>query len=95
MPKSLTTPELMVLHSEDFDPPLKRKKPTVPYYWTVEEIAEELGVTTRKIQYDIKGNPQQKNSPNLKAYRVGLAFLVPNADALEYIWNYRQKKKKS
>ncbi len=34
MPKSLTTSELMVLHSKDFDPPLKRKKPTVSRWTT-------------------------------------------------------------
>ncbi len=96
MPNSLATSEHNILYREDFDPPLKRKEATVPGYWTVDEIAEELGVTTRKIQYDIKGNPQlKKSSPKLKAYRIKLAFLVPDADALEYIWNYREKKKKS
>lgn len=96
MSNSLTTSELMVLRPENFNPPLKRKEPTVPYYWTVDEIAEELGVTERKVQYDIKGNrPIKKNSPKLKAYKVGISFLVPDAEALEYIWNYRQKKKKS
>lgn len=95
MSNSLTTLEHNVLRPEDFDPPLKRKKATIPGYWTVEEIAEELGVTARKIQYDIKGNPQlKKSSPKLKAYRIKLAFLVPDIDALEYIRNYREKKKK-
>ena len=47
------------------------------------------------VQYDIKGNPQLKqSSPKLRAYRIKLAFLVPDPDALEYIWNYREKKKK-
>ncbi len=95
MPNSLTTSKPKVLSPFDFDPPLKRKKATAPYYWTVDEIAEELGVTHRKIQYDIKGNPQlKKKEPKLKAYRIGPIFLIPDADALEYIWNYRQKKKK-
>ncbi len=93
---ALTTSAYNILRPEDFDPPLKRKEATIPGYWTVEEIAKELGVTTRKIQYDIKGNPQlKKSSPKLRAYRIKLAFLVPDPDALEYIWNYREEKKKS
>ena len=38
MSNSLTTLEHNVLRPEDFDPPLKRKKATIPGYWTVEEI---------------------------------------------------------
>lgn len=93
MSDSIAPPEPMVLRPEDFNPPLKRNEPTVPGYWTVDEIADELGVTARKIQYDVKGNPRRKVSPNLKAYQVGMAFLVPNSDALEYMWQYRQRKK--
>ena len=95
MPKSLTTLENNILCPEDFDPPLKRKEPSVPYYWTVDEIAEELGVTVRKVQYDVKGNPQRNSPPRLKAYKAGIVFLVPESDALEYIWQYRQRNKKS
>jgi hypothetical protein len=92
---SLSAPEPMVLNPEDFDPPLKRKEPSVPYYWTLDEIATELGVTARKVQYDVKGNPQRNTPPKLKAYQAGMAFLVPESDALEYIWQYRQRKQKS
>ena len=96
MPKSLTTSENNILRPEDFDPPLKRKEPSVPYYWSVGEIATEVGVTPRRIQYEIKGNPRLKDkSPRLKAYKIGAVLLVPDADALEFIWNYRQRKKKS
>ncbi len=95
MPKSLTTSENNILRPEDFDPPLKRKEPSVPYYWTVDELAVELGVTDRKVQYDVNGQPQKNIPPKLKAYKAGMAFLVPEADALKYIWQYRQRKQKS
>ena len=95
MPDSLSTPEPMVLHPQDFDPPLKRKEPTIPGYWTIEEIAAEVGVSVRKVQYDVKGNPQRNKPPRLKAYKAGISFLVPDADALEYIWQYREQKQKS
>ena len=95
MPKSLTTSKTNILRPEDFDPPLKRKEPSVPYYWTTDELAAELGVTDRKVQYDIKGKPQKNIPPKLKAYKARTVFLVPEADALEYIWQYRQLKKKS
>ena len=85
----------MALHPDDFDPPLKRKKPTVPGYWTVDELSKELEVTIRKVQYDVKGQPQHNIPPKLKAYQVGGAFLIPEADGLEYIWQYRQRKRKS
>lgn len=95
MPNPLATNEPMVRNPSDFDLSLKRKEPTVPYYWTIDEIAAELGVTGRKVQYDVKGNPQRNTPPKLKAYQVGMAFLVPDSDALEYIWQYQQRKKKS
>lgn len=51
---TLALPHPMTIKPEDFEPPLKRKEPSVPYYWTVEELAEELGVTTRYVQYLIR-----------------------------------------
>ena len=93
MPKSLTTPELMVLRPEDFDPPLKRKEPTIPGYWTIEEIANEIGVTTRRVRYDITGRPESNLEPSLKAYRIGKSLLVAERDALEYIQKWRKRKK--
>jgi hypothetical protein len=93
MPNSLTTPEPMVLHPSDFDPPLKRKEPTVPGYWTLEEIAAEIGMTSRKVQYDVLGRPKIGLKPSLKAYKVAKVLLVPNEDALEYIQRYRNRKK--
>lgn len=90
---SLSAPEPMVLNPEYFDPPLKRKEPSVPYYWTLEEIATELGLTSRRVRYDITGYPARKIEPNLKAYKAGPLFLVPDADAIAYIQRYRQRKK--
>lgn len=53
---------------KEIDPPLKRGEPAIPHYWTVEELAAELGVTESKVQYDIKGNPSRNQLPRLKAY---------------------------
>ena len=93
MPKSLTTSEPIVLSPEDFDPPLKRKKPTVPYYWTLEEISKEIGCSIRKIQYDITGRSNINLKPSLLAYKAGPTFLVPNDKALAYIQKHRNRKK--
>ncbi len=93
MPKSLTTPKPKVLRPEDFGPPLKRKEPKVPGYWTIDELSAELGCSIRKIQYDITGYPQSNTPPKLKAYKVGSVFLVPDMDALAYIKQYRKKSK--
>jgi hypothetical protein len=94
MPNPLATTELIILRPSDFDPPLKRIEPTVPGYWTIDEIAAELGVTGRKVRYDITGYPEQNIKPNLKAYKAGRLFLVPDHAALEYIQR-NQKRKKS
>ena len=83
----------MALHPDDFDPPLKRKEPTVPGYWTLEEMAAELNLSTRRIGYDITGYPPRKMKPNLKAYKAGTTFLVPDENALAYIQKYRERKK--
>ena len=83
----------MALHPSDFDPPLKRKKPKLPGYWTVDEIAAELNLSTRTVSYDITGRPEKKIEPNLKAFKVGRIFLVSNENALEYIKRYRERKK--
>lgn len=93
MPNSLATNEPLVRNPSDFDPPLKRKEPTVPFYWTLEEIASELGVTSRRVRYDITGYPARKIEPNLKAYKAGPIFLVPSEDALAYIQRFRERKK--
>ena len=93
MPNPLATPEPMVLHPQDFDPPLKRKEPTIPGYWTLEEIAAEIGMTSRKVQYDVLGRPKTGRKPFLKAYKVAQVFLVPDEDALEYIQRYRNCQK--
>jgi predicted transcriptional regulator len=78
---------------EDFEPPLKRKEPAVPGYWTVEELAEELGVTVRYVQYLIKGDPKRGVRIRLKAYKAGPTFLISDTEALEYLWAVRQAKK--
>jgi hypothetical protein len=93
MPNSLTTSEPLVLHPSDFDPPLKRKEPCVPGYWTLDELAAELGVSLRKVQYDVTGRPEVNRNPSLKAYKAGPTFLVADADAFEYIQKYRKGKK--
>ncbi len=84
-------PNQVSLKPEDFDPPLKRKEPTVPFYWTLDEIATELGCTTRKVLYDVTGRPQRNRPAILKAYKVGSSLLVPEQDALSYIQTYRSK----
>jgi len=83
----------MVLHPSDFDPPLKRIEPSVPGYWTLEELAKEIGVSDRKIRYDITGYPEHNIEPNLKAYKAGRLFLVPDQAAVEYIQRHQKRKK--
>lgn len=72
---------------DDFDPPLKREEAAIPGYWTVEELANELGVGVRKVQHDISGD----RKTHLKAYRHAKSYLVPEQDALQYIWKLRNK----
>jgi hypothetical protein len=93
MPNSLATTEPMVRNPSDFDPPLKRIELTVPGYWTIDEIAAELGVTGRKVRYDVTGRPEHNLEPSLKAYKIGQSLLVPDADALDYIFKHRTRKK--
>ena len=93
MPNSLATPEPMVLLPSDFDPPLQRKEPSLPGYWTLEEIAAELGISTRRVGYDITGYPEKNIQPSLKAFRVGRILFVTDENALEYIKRYRERKK--
>jgi hypothetical protein len=83
----------VTLKPSDFDPPLKRKEPTVPGYWTMEEIAAELAVSSRKVRYDVTGRAEINLKPSLKAYKIGQSLLVPEADALEYIFKNRTRKK--
>jgi hypothetical protein len=83
----------VTLKPEDFDPPLQRKEPKVPGYWILEELAKEIGASDRKIRYDITGYPEHNIEPNLKAYKAGRLFLVPDDAALEYIQRYRERKK--
>jgi len=73
------------IKSEIFDPPLKRAKPTVPGYWTVEELCEETGYSRRKIGYHISGREDTGAPPQLYAIKHGGSFLVPEADALAYL----------
>jgi predicted transcriptional regulator len=87
-----TLSQAIEIKPEDFEPPLKRKEAAVPGYWTVEEMAEELGVTTRYVQYLIKGDPKKGTHPRLNAYKAGPTFLVSETDALSYFWKVRQLK---
>jgi transcriptional regulator with XRE-family HTH domain len=90
---TLALPHPMTIKPEDFEPPLKRKEPSVPGYWTVEELAEELGVTVRYVQYLIKGKPKENKPPQINAYKAGFTYLVADTDALECIEKSRQSKK--
>lgn len=81
----------VTLKISDFKPPLKRKKPTIPGYWTIEEIANEIGVTPRRVRYDITGRPESNLEPSLEAYRIGKSLLVANTNALEYIQKWRER----
>ena len=76
---------------KDFNLPLKRQQAAVPGYWTLEEIAKEIGMTSRKVRYDILGRPEIGLEPFLKAYKVSKLFLVPYNAALEYISKTRKK----
>ncbi|MEM8673222.1 MAG: DNA-binding protein [Cyanobacteria bacterium P01_G01_bin.67] len=93
MSNSLTTSENIILSTSDFDPPLKRKEATVPGYWTIDELATELSVTIRKVQYDITGNPKRNRQACLKAYKAGPTFLVADTDALIYIKQQRERQR--
>ncbi len=93
MPKSLTTSETNILRPEDFDPPLKRKEPSLPGYWTLEEIATEVNLSTRRIGYDITGYPKKNIEPNLEAFKVGRILFISDENALEYIKRHRERKK--
>ena len=91
MPNSLTISENIILSPSDFDPPLKRKEATIPGYWTIEEIANEIGVTPRRIRYDITGRPETNLKPSLEAYRIGKSLLIAEQNALEYIQRRRKR----
>jgi transcriptional antiterminator len=92
---TLALPHPMIIKPEDFEPPLKREKPSVPGYWTVEELAEELDVSMRKVLYDITGNVKLRVRPKLKVfYKLGANYLIPEVEAIEYLWNQRQTRKK-
>lgn len=80
---------------DDFEPPLKRESASVPGYWTVEEMAEELSVSIRKVQLDITGNEKLRVRAKLKAIKVGPIFLIPERDAMEYIQQQRKAKLKN
>jgi AraC-like DNA-binding protein len=94
MPNSLATSEPMVLRPSDFNPPLQRKEPSLPGYWTLEEIAAELGISPRRVGYDITGYPQKNIQPILKAFKVTGTFFITEEDALEYIQSKRLSKRK-
>jgi predicted transcriptional regulator len=90
---TLSLSQEITIKAEDFNPPLKRKEAAVPGYWTVDELAEELGVTTRYINYLIKGNDKARVKARLKAYKTRSTYLVADPDALDYLWKVRQAQK--
>ncbi|MFM1843450.1 MAG: hypothetical protein RLZZ490_2193 [Cyanobacteriota bacterium] len=77
---------------KDFSPPLKRRKVAVPGYWTLEEMAAEIGCSIRKIHYDITGRVAGNRPSILKAYKAGPTFLVADHEALPYIQKYKKSK---
>jgi transcriptional antiterminator len=81
------------LTEKDFYPPLKRSRCIVPGYWTIEEIANELEVTTRRVRYDVTGLSSRNIKPNLDAYQIGRFFLISDENALDYIQRFRNRKK--
>jgi DNA-binding Xre family transcriptional regulator len=89
---TLALPHPMTLKPEDFEPPLKRKEALVPYYWTVEELAEELGISVRKVQMDITGYEKLGVQAKLKAIKAKTLFLICDQDAFEYIQQQRKPK---
>jgi hypothetical protein len=91
---TLTLSQAIEIKPEDFEPPLKRKEAAVPGYWTVEEMAEELEASSRKVQFDITGHEKLRVKAKLNALKVGSVFLIPDVDALEYIQQQRKKKKR-
>jgi hypothetical protein len=91
---TLSLSQSLEIQPDDFEPPLKRKQALVPYYWTVEELAEELGASIRKVQFDITGNEKLRVRAKLKAIKVGPIFLIPERDAMQYIQQQRQAKLK-
>lgn len=89
----------MVITPDNFDPPLKRIEAHVPGYWTVEELAEELELSLRTVQYLIKGGYPKKSdslvsapSYHLKTIRIGTALLVSDTEALKFLWERRESK---
>ena len=90
---TLAVPLSMAISPDDFDPPLKRTEASVPFYWTVEELANELEVSTRYVHYLIKGDPKKGVRIRLKAYRANNSLLIPDQDALQHLWNVRESKK--
>ena len=92
---TVALPDKMTIKPEDFEPPLKRKETAVPGYWTVDEMAEELGVSTRYVHYLIKGDLKRRIRIRLKAYNAGKSLLIADQDALQYLWEVRQAKRKN
>jgi hypothetical protein len=81
-----TEPKPATLTEKDFLPPFKRQEAAVPGYWTIDELAAELQVTVRKVQYDIKAKQ------GTRIYKAGRTLLLSDTDALAYLWQQRHKK---
>ncbi|WP_242578194.1 DNA-binding protein [Chroococcus sp. FPU101] len=84
-----------MIKPEDFEPQLKREKPLVPGYWTVGELAEELGTSIRKVQVDITGDAKLRVKAKVNAIKVGSVYLVPDSDAIKYIQVQQKRIKKN
>ena len=92
---TLASTPRMALSPDDFSPPLKRTEPSVPGYWTVDELAEELQVSRRYIHYLISGNPKRGVRIRLKAYNAGKSLLIADQDALHHIFDVRTSRSTS
>lgn len=88
-------PKQVSFKPEDFDPPLKRTEAAVPGYWTVKELAAELEISTRYVQYLVTGNPKTNLPPQVKAYKADAAYLFADEDALAYIMKTRLRRQRN
>ena len=58
-------------------------------YWTVDELAAELGWNRQKLIYAVKGRPERGKEAYLPAKKVCSVYLIADADAYAFIAKYR------
>ena len=90
---TLATVSSMVISLEDFNPPLNRIEAAVPGYWTVEELANELGTSTRKVLYDITVKGKSGIGHKFQKHRkLGPYYLIPDDEAIPYLFQQLKQK---